>query len=195
MRKPLIVYYSRKGENYWDGQIRSLPKGNTEVVAEMIADMTGGDLFEIDTVQPYAAGYRDCVQQAVAEFRQNARPALKAYPDSLDGYDVIFCGLSQLVRHHAHGHVHLFGAFRSDGQTHLALLHQRRQRHGAQRTRSEPGLHGGHCGTRPFHPWVPGGQDPATRWRTGSNICCEPIFLPRKKQQLKIDRNFTALAV
>ena len=31
--------------------IRSLPKGNTEVVAEMIADMTGGDLFEIDTVQ------------------------------------------------------------------------------------------------------------------------------------------------
>ena len=20
MRKPLIVYYSRKGENYWDGQ-------------------------------------------------------------------------------------------------------------------------------------------------------------------------------
>ena len=92
MRKPLIVYYSRKGENYWDGQIRSLPKGNTEVVAEMIADMTGGDLFEIDTVQPYAAGYRDCVQQAVAEFRQNARPALKAYPDSLDGYDVIFVG-------------------------------------------------------------------------------------------------------
>lgn len=90
MRKPLIVYYSRKGENYWDGQIRSLPKGNTEVVAEMIADITGGDLFEIDTVQPYAAGYRDCVQQAVAEFRQNARPALKAYPDSLDGYDVIF---------------------------------------------------------------------------------------------------------
>ena len=58
----------------------------------MIADMTGGDLFEIDTVQPYAAGYRDCVQQAVAEFRQNARPALKAYPDSLDGYDVIFVG-------------------------------------------------------------------------------------------------------
>ena len=92
MRKPLIVYYSRKGENYWDGQIRSLPKGNTEVVAEMIADITGGDLFEIDTVQPYAAGYRDCVQQAVAEFRQNARPALKAYPDSLDGYDVIFVG-------------------------------------------------------------------------------------------------------
>lgn len=92
MRKPLIVYYSRKGENYWDGQIRSLPKGNTEVVAEMIADITGGDLFEIDTVQPYAAGYRDCVQQAVTEFRQNARPALKAYPDSLDGYDVIFVG-------------------------------------------------------------------------------------------------------
>ena len=53
---------------------------------------TARKFCEIDTVQPYAAGYRDCVQQAVAEFRQNARPALKAYPDSLDGYDVIFVG-------------------------------------------------------------------------------------------------------
>ena len=51
MSKALIVYYSRKGENYWNGSIRNLEKGNSEIVAEMIADMTGGDLFEVDTVR------------------------------------------------------------------------------------------------------------------------------------------------
>ena len=30
MSKTLIVYYSRKGENSWNGSIKSLSKGNTE---------------------------------------------------------------------------------------------------------------------------------------------------------------------
>ena len=51
MSKPLIVYYSRKGENYWNGSIKNLAKGNTEIVAEMIAGLTGGDLFEVETVK------------------------------------------------------------------------------------------------------------------------------------------------
>lgn len=92
MSKTLIVYYSRKGENYVNGSVRSLAKGNTEVVAEMIAGMTGGDLFEIDTVKPYAADYYTCIDETKAELRQNARPELKVYPDSLDGYDTIFVG-------------------------------------------------------------------------------------------------------
>ena len=92
MSKVLIVYYSRKGENYVNGSVRKLSKGNTEVVAEMIADMTGGDLFEIDTVKPYAADYYTCIQEAKQEQAENARPALKAYPDSLDGYDTLFVG-------------------------------------------------------------------------------------------------------
>jgi flavodoxin len=49
----LIVYYSRKGENYWNGSIRNLQKGNTAVVAEMIREATGGDLFEVETVKTY----------------------------------------------------------------------------------------------------------------------------------------------
>ena len=32
----LIVYYSRKGQNYWSGSIVDLKKGNTERVAEFI---------------------------------------------------------------------------------------------------------------------------------------------------------------
>ncbi len=92
MSKPLIVYYSRKGENYWNGSIKNLEKGNTEIVAEMIADITGGDLFEVDTVKTYAADYYECIDDAKAELREGARPELKAYMDSLDAYDTIFVG-------------------------------------------------------------------------------------------------------
>lgn len=88
----LIVYYSRKGENYWGGSIKDLPKGNTETVAEMIAEITGGDLFEVDTVKPYSADYHTCTEEAKRELNENARPELKQYPDSLDGYDTIFVG-------------------------------------------------------------------------------------------------------
>lgn len=92
MSKILIVYYSRKGENYWNGSIKNLSKGNTEIVAEMIADITGGDLFEVDTVKPYAADYYACIDEAKSELREGARPELKQYMDSLDGYDTIFVG-------------------------------------------------------------------------------------------------------
>ena len=36
MAKNLIIYYSRKGENYVNGSIKKLSKGNTEIVAEFI---------------------------------------------------------------------------------------------------------------------------------------------------------------
>ena len=92
MSKPLIVYYSRKGENYCAGSIRNLKKGNTEVVAEIIAGITGGDLFEVDTVKQYSPDYHACTEEAKAELRENARPELKRYIDNLDRYDTIFVG-------------------------------------------------------------------------------------------------------
>ncbi|MDE6764548.1 MAG: NAD(P)H-dependent oxidoreductase [Oscillospiraceae bacterium] len=92
MSKILIVYYSRKGENYWGGSIKKLTKGNTEIVAEMIAESVGGDLFEVDTVKPYSADYHTCTEEAKRELNANARPELKKYMDSLDGYDTIFVG-------------------------------------------------------------------------------------------------------
>lgn len=92
MSKTLIVYYSRKGENYWNGSIKYLPKGNTEIVAEMIGEMTGGDLFEVDTVKPYADNYYSCIEEAKRELQSNARPEIKAYPDNISDYDTIFVG-------------------------------------------------------------------------------------------------------
>jgi flavodoxin len=92
MENILIVYYSRKGQNYFGGSIKNLSKGNTETVAEFIQDAVGGDLFEVDTVKPYSTDYTTCTEEAQAELRANARPELKEYLDDLDGYDTIFVG-------------------------------------------------------------------------------------------------------
>lgn len=93
MSKNLIIYYSRKGENYFGGSIRSIDKGNTEIVAEYIQKAVGGDLFEVDTVKPYAANYNDCIEQAKIELRSQARPELKKYLTDIAEYDHVFvCG-------------------------------------------------------------------------------------------------------
>ena len=61
MSKNLIIYYSRKGQNFWNGSIKFLDKGNTEIVAEFIQKAVGGDLFEIETVKEYSADYYECI--------------------------------------------------------------------------------------------------------------------------------------
>ena len=89
----LIVYYSRKGQNYWNGSIRELKKGNTEIVAEFIQKAVGGDLFEIETVREYSKDYMTCTEEAQEELRTKARPELKAYLDDISEYDNVFvCG-------------------------------------------------------------------------------------------------------
>lgn len=90
MANILIAYYSRKGENYWNGQIIDLAVGNTEVAAKMIQKAVGGELFEIETVQQYPADYTACTQQARSELRADARPELKAMPEDLEKYDTVF---------------------------------------------------------------------------------------------------------
>lgn len=90
MPKVLVVYYSRKGENYMPGGIQVLEKGHTECAAEYIQKALNADLFEIGTESPYPANYRECCVQAVAEAKANARPALMNYLADLSGYDAIF---------------------------------------------------------------------------------------------------------
>lgn len=88
----ITVYFSRKGENYWNGSMKNLEKGNTRLAAEFVQKAVGGDLFEIETAKEYASAYRDCVSEAAAEFRADARPELKGYPKDLASYDTIFLG-------------------------------------------------------------------------------------------------------
>ncbi len=87
-KKVLVTFFSHTGENYNVGYIE---KGNTHIVAEMIAAETGGDLFEIKTVKPYPKEYRPCTDVAKQEKESNARPELQ--PDvKTEDYDVIFLG-------------------------------------------------------------------------------------------------------
>jgi flavodoxin len=93
MANNLIIYYSRKGENYVNGSVKNLSKGNTEIVAEFIQNAVGGNLFEVDTVERYADDYYACIDEAKKELHDNARPELREYLDSIDEYDNIFvCG-------------------------------------------------------------------------------------------------------
>lgn len=93
MAKNLIIYYSREGENYWNGGIKNLLKGNTEIVAEFIQKAVGGDLFRVETVKEYAEDYYACIDEAKKELNEQARPELKKYMDGIADYDNIFiCG-------------------------------------------------------------------------------------------------------
>lgn len=72
----LICYFSRAGENYVSGSVRSLARGNGAVLAEFAAEATGGVLFEIERAEPYPADYYACTDEAQDEKRAAARPVL-----------------------------------------------------------------------------------------------------------------------
>lgn len=88
----LIAFFSRADENYFSGTLRVVPVGNTEIVAKMLQEMTGADLFKIQPLLPYSKDYNECIAQAQDDQRRDARPELKEYPDSLDQYDTIYLG-------------------------------------------------------------------------------------------------------
>ena len=92
MEKFLIAYYSRKGQNYVNGAIKNLAKGNTEIVAEFIQKNFGGELFEIETVKNYPIDYTECTEVAKIEIQQKFRPELKKYLPSIDNFEKIFLG-------------------------------------------------------------------------------------------------------
>ena len=87
--KILVAYFSRVGEEYSVGNVS---KGNTAIVAEMIAEKTGADLFEIKTVQDYPFSYEDCKTVASREKATKARPELSATVDDFNQYETIFIG-------------------------------------------------------------------------------------------------------
>ena len=90
--KCLIAYFSRPGNNYVGGSIVKLPVGNTEVVAKMIREMTGGDLFHIEPVNAYPADYTETTEVAKKELQTKARPDLARHLKTPTPYDTVFLG-------------------------------------------------------------------------------------------------------
>lgn len=67
-------------------------KGNTEVIADIIAKNIDADVFEIVPEEPYPSDYNSTVNQAKKEQNDNARPALSTNIDNMDDYDIIILG-------------------------------------------------------------------------------------------------------
>lgn len=92
MSNKLVAFYSRADENYVSGMIKNLDIGNTEIAAHIISELTDADLFRIEQAHPYSKDYNECIAQAQADQKRDARPELKDYPETLDNYSVIYLG-------------------------------------------------------------------------------------------------------
>ena len=66
--------------------------GNTEAMANLIAEQTGGTLFEIAPATPYTDDYDALLDVAQQEQAEDARPELAASVEDWDSYDVVFVG-------------------------------------------------------------------------------------------------------
>ncbi len=98
----MIAYVSRAGENYNVGVTDPdsasaayagyIEKGNTEIVAETIASLTGGDLYRITTAEPYPDDYASMLKRAREELDNNVRPELAGELPNLEDYDIIMIG-------------------------------------------------------------------------------------------------------
>lgn len=87
--KVLVAYFSRTGDNY---QVGYIEKGNTHIMADMIAETTGADTFEIKTVKSYPEDYRECTEVAAKEREDNARPEISGKVPNWQDYDTVFLG-------------------------------------------------------------------------------------------------------
>lgn len=66
--------------------------GNTQYVAQLIQEMTGGDIFRILPQKPYPTDHRTLVDLAREEQKQDARPTIAGKIESPEAYDTIFIG-------------------------------------------------------------------------------------------------------
>ena len=84
MAKSLIIYFSRADENYAVGYI---DKGNTEIVAEYVQELTGADMFKAEPAVPYAKDYNTCIEEAKKRVG-NAPVKEKIY--DISAYDTVY---------------------------------------------------------------------------------------------------------
>ncbi len=85
----LVAYFSLAGEQYNVGVIE---EGNTAIVAKMIAEKTGADLFEIEPVNAYPSSHSELLTVAQNEQRENARPEIASTVKNMDDYDIVYIG-------------------------------------------------------------------------------------------------------
>ena len=91
-KKSIVIYFSRADENYFNGAMKYITKGNTEVIAEYIRDITGADLFKVERKTPYSKEYMTCISEAKEEINAKARPEIVRPVGSIADYEVVYIG-------------------------------------------------------------------------------------------------------
>lgn len=77
-KKVLVVFYSLTG--------------STREIAKQIHTLVGGDMVELETVNPYPAEHRATADQAKRELQNGYRPPLKTKIANMAAYDTILVG-------------------------------------------------------------------------------------------------------
>lgn len=90
-KKSLIIYFSRADENYFGGSLKTIEKGNTEVIAEYIKDITNADMFKVEPLVPYSKDYMTCINEA-KERTKSHNAEIKEKLVDISNYEVIYVG-------------------------------------------------------------------------------------------------------
>ena len=96
----LAVYFSRVGNTDFPADVDAVSSasvvrtengiaGNAQLMAQWVAEETGGTLFEIQTAEKYPIDYTETTNVAKAEQNENARPALAAEIEDFDSYSSV----------------------------------------------------------------------------------------------------------
>lgn len=86
--KTLVAYFSLAGEQYEVGVIR---KGNTQIIAEMIAEQTGADTFQIEPVKEYPDTYDGLLEVSKEESEDNP-PEIASKVKNMETYGTVYIG-------------------------------------------------------------------------------------------------------
>ena len=100
--KTLVVYFSMPETTTPDNMTQEEDNstvvknnkvlGNTQFMAETIANTIGADTFRIVPINPYPTDHKVLIAQAKEEQNQNARPKYEGTVPNLADYDTIFIG-------------------------------------------------------------------------------------------------------
>lgn len=90
--RTLLIWFSRNGENYWEGGRRDLEVGNTERLVRLIAERIEVQGYEVVPADPYPEAYDPTVERNVREQNVDARPAIAGeLPDAQD-FNIVLIG-------------------------------------------------------------------------------------------------------
>lgn len=90
MSKNLVIYFSRAGENYVNGNLVNLEVGNTQVIVDFIKEFDDVDTFRVERFEQYPSDYMQTTEVASEELEQNARPQLKEEISDISCYETIY---------------------------------------------------------------------------------------------------------